>query len=689
MATRKRKTLPPGTYTGTTAGGTAVPTSFPTNTGAQWAYNALFTPSGDWSASNFTLGSGSATTSASPALLVWARSGYNRSPGPDYYVQATVTAPTTNGNTFGVLGRYTFDGVNDNYYLLRIKRQATNDDVELCKCVAGTISVLTSGTFTISGHWSAGDYLRLEMAGNVLAARKSSDGTTWTDLGNVTDSTYQEVCGSYGLQASGNQGSAASFKVDYLDSTDNLVWVTTGAVGPTTARIAFAVSPLLSGANTVTVEYSTDSGFASTAGSGSTTVDLTTDYCGKVDLTGLTAATRYYCRVKINGVVKSLSPFPTFATFPAAGSSASFSFVFGSCHSVVSTTAGAVDDTAFASVVNEAPAFALHLGDLAYQDVDGTASLPCVADLRNKHGVALRSGSRTKNWQAARRKLPWFTMWDDHDTGVDNFSAASNQAYYLPARQAFVETGGQGNPDPYDPTHASSFYYAFAYGNVGFFVPDLRSYRSSNAATDDGSKTILGATQLANLKAWLTANKFAYRLKFICCSVAVSGFGNTSADSWGGDKDTFQVPTGANGFRTERNALWDWITTNNIPGVVWLEADQHWSQSATVTRSGFPHYCWMASAFNCTPLSPLATTDAQVNWNYNAKRAYGVVAVNTTVSPATAVYTLKDLDGNTVTGTHPAGSPATTAATTSVTTDDLNAGLTLSRRRRVLTCGGD
>ena len=92
-----------------------------------------------------------------------------------------------------------------------------------------------------------------------------------------------------------------------------------------------------------------------------------------------------------------------------------------------------------------------------------------------------------------------------------------------------------------------------------FFLLDTRFYRDRNHAVDDGTKTMLGETQLAWLLEGLS-NSTA-RFKVIVSTVAMR-YGTTPNDYWAG-------------FTRERDIIFDYITQNNIK-VFFLSGDQHW-----------------------------------------------------------------------------------------------------------------
>lgn len=327
------------------------------------------------------------------------------------------------------------------------------------------------------------------------------------------------------------------------------------------------------------------------------------------------------------------------------------------------------EDSIFAAIPAETRFF-LHLGDTIYADRD-PPNATTLADYRTQHRAALAGADvTTQNYKALRARMPVFTTWDDHDLAND-FSAGTGSALYAPAKQAFQEYQARANPDSLT---AGELYYAFQYGDVGFFVTDGRSFRSADSATDNSSKTLLGATQKAALKNWLLTNKDTLKLKFICSSTPAHGYAaNTGGDSWGGVDDGIQSPNGANGFRTERNEIWDYIDANQIPGVVIISGDQHWAGSFKTAYAGRPRYEFMSTPLNMTNttsfmLNEVARAADPVNgpvlWKLDKTMNVGVVSVDTTVSPATVSFQLYGTGGS-----------LGASYLTSISADDINTNL--------------
>jgi alkaline phosphatase D len=236
-------------------------------------------------------------------------------------------------------------------------------------------------------------------------------------------------------------------------------------------------------------------------------------------------------------------------------------------------------------------------------------------------------------------------MWDDHEIR-DNWDDG-NVAPYPDARSAFNEYQGGHNPAPATP---GTLYYSFNAGRLSFFVLDTRSFRSPNGTTDGPAKTMLGLTQLNALKSWLMTSTATF--KFIVSSVPFSRFGTTGSDAW-------------EGFLNERNALFSFIRDGNIPGVVLVSGDQHWTSVFNIP--GFAPYNFYE--FMPTPMGttnrngPLCRADdpgricastgvpcddSEIICTDDRYVGYGRFTANTAVTPATLTFDWINDAGNTV-----------------------------------------
>lgn len=523
----------------------------------------------------------------------------------------------------------------------------------------GAILDDTAGALSIGGRIS--DQTR-DFNGDLAAVGLASTVLTFQEIaGLVRDTMPASVRGRWLLAETGSpttavDASGRGHDGTYTGTTDASGAPTTyvGTGVPTTCvtctatdrsvRFAFRMNSEADVA--VKIRIGTASDLSGATDSAPITVTSATDWSGTIDVTGLTANTVYYYAVVAAGVQTESSGFRTVRTFPTAGQPAAFSFAFGSC--AAHTSAGTAASDAVFDVVPVDARLLLHLGDTVYTDIDTPPAADLLASYRAKHRDALAGGTTfTDGWARIRRRLPTYTMWDDHEIGNNWDSGQAGR--WVNAYQAWGEYHGRANPAS-GGAAASPLYYHFEVGDVAFFVCDGRSYRSAAATTDTAAKTILGTQQLADLKSWLLSVNRTHRLKIICSPTSLHGYGATGGDAWGGAAATTQFPGGANGYRAERNALWDWIDSNRILGVIALSGDQHWSGSFKTSWRARPRFEFQSSPFNRTMLAPVATTPDPVNgpvyWVYGTDNNVGIVSVDTTVSPATIEFQLYNAAGS-------------------------------------------
>lgn len=196
----------------------------------------------------------------------------------------------------------------------------------------------------------------------------------------------------------------------------------------------------------------------------------------KLVVTGLAPDTTYHYGVELDGVVDTAKQ-GTFTTLPKAGAPASFSFGMGSCMST-----GVATD-AMTRCRARGPRFFLQMGDFHYNDV--SSSDP--ADYRAAYDAQLQVPSIA----AMLSNVPTVYAWSDHDyQGNNTHGGATNKAVVQAVYRQLI-------PHLALPA-ADSIQQTFVVGRVRFIVTDERSHKSAQSATDDASKTMLGATQ----KAW-------------------------------------------------------------------------------------------------------------------------------------------------------------------------------------------
>lgn len=209
-----------------------------------------------------------------------------------------------------------------------------------------------------------------------------------------------------------------------------------------------------------------------------------------------------------------------------------------------------------------------------------------------------------------------FTMADDHEWGGDNWDhtitqansqtsigavtqaevdahfwvgvqaiQAANTLYADNPTNTDAEAVAEKPPNAAAGTPVSQYpvrYFRIGYdvnGNrndaspfVEFFVLDCISYRSPLVATDDASKTMLGANQ----KAWLKARVVSSAATFKVIVSPKKTNKNTGADNG----DTFGT------YNTELQEIGTYFDTNSVTGLIWLSGDRHTPQVQLWSKAG-------------------------------------------------------------------------------------------------------
>jgi alkaline phosphatase D len=321
---------------------------------------------------------------------------------------------------------------------------------------------------------------------------------------------------------------------------------------------------------TVALQYGTDPNFGSFSVSASQVTSSQSDFTARISLTSLQPETTYYLRVVVNNVVQNTPPYPSFATFPVAGTARTFNFVVLTDFQDVKNLSGTVDT--FQHAAEQNPAFVFIGGDFDHRNPN---SLPAkrrmFQDLYNPN-TPLMSGFVPYILQ----KFPIIHQWDDHDSGDNNLDrtypnwSVAQQAYqeYVPAY-------------PLPGTTPAGIWQKFSYAQLDGFVLDCRSQRDPETDIDNSNKSMLDGNNLGpnGQLQWLKDSLLASTAKWKVIFTSVVT--NTST----------KYPDGWAGYQTEWNDIKSFIATNNITGIVFISGDLHLGAIDNGSISGFPEMC--------------------------------------------------------------------------------------------------
>jgi alkaline phosphatase D len=229
----------------------------------------------------------------------------------------------------------------------------------------------------------------------------------------------------------------------------------------------------------LTWQVATDRAFANVVANGRVEATEATGFTAKVDATGLVAGTDYFYRFVGNS--DAASTVGTTRTLPATGAT-SLKFAVLSC-----TLYSEGYFNAYDAVAKSDAQFAIHLGDYIYEygagatqfgNTDavqlGRVTVPAtdivtLADYRARYAL-YRSDA---NLQALHAKMPWITVWDDHEFANNAYVGGAEN--HNPATQGDWNTRKNIAARVYhewlpirtpDPANLLKIYRSFDFGNL-------------------------------------------------------------------------------------------------------------------------------------------------------------------------------------------------------------------------------
>lgn len=323
----------------------------------------------------------------------------------------------------------------------------------------------------------------------------------------------------------------------------------------------------------------------------------------------LSPGTQYYYQLAntpSGGGETPLGPIGMCKTLPPAGSPQSFRVALVSCVIPQATDTAAIDDwTAWNADLN------IFTGDQSYSDTEALDSFTQTQVYETQIALtgvgssASAAAGYPSSYSMMHGRAWGYYCRSDHEAGPDNGDSGPASAVpYIPCNIAAAQQvypmatlGDTVN----SPVHG--LWQSWVCGRVRFIMIDIRSIdRSPGANTDNGSKTMLGAQQLAWLESELIQPE---PLKIIVGDTQWAGPASTLLDSEGQDKWW--------NYSTERSAIMAFIAANAAQAgqLMWWHGDSHLVGTITGADNswgGFPVYC----------AAPMANTGGGLNtsvWN--------------------------------------------------------------------------
>lgn len=289
-------------------------------------------------------------------------------------------------------------------------------------------------------------------------------------------------------------------------------------------------------------------------------------------ITGLTAGTKYYYRIKLDGV-RQTNLTGEANTFPAAGVAANYTFLNTSCANTNSNHA-VFDAMRTYTGLYGSPLFMIHNGDFHYVYSGGGSAPNLTPVRRNEYENVLFNAPRQAELY---RKVPQYYGWSDVD------GCGSNCDGTYPGWPAVAAAYRIVHPHPTLPdSGGKAVYFSWAVGRVLHIRTDHRLYSSAKAATDDASKTNLGAEQEAWLITQLTDPTYPVKI----WTHENKWVGNPVTD---GNTDNWQT------YSTVRQRIADVITANHVK-VLYIHGDSHSFAADDGTNNPYGAFPYVVSA---------------------------------------------------------------------------------------------
>jgi len=367
----------------------------------------------------------------------------------------------------------------------------------------------------------------------------------------------------------------------------------------------------------VQVLVSTSENMAQPMKSATFTSDAESDYTAIAEIDGLTAETRYYYDVLVDGKPTLGPEFPSIRTYAPTGDKSRFDVAFGG-------GAGFNPDyeRMWNTIASHNLSAFLFLGDNVYIDLPGQPN-------GLHHYTYYRRQSRPE-YRRFVASTAMYAIWDDHDCAMDDlfFGPYVDKPSWKRAAWRLFHNNWN-NPGYGDGEEQPGCWFEFSIGDVDFFLLDGRFYRT-NPHVEQPS--MLGPIQ----KAWLMKAIARSRATF---KVLVSPV-PWAFDAKGDSLDTW------NGYRDERKEIFDFLTEKKIEGIVLISADRHRSDARLIDREGaYPLYEFESSRLTN---KKFAEPKGKTLFSYHQKCSFGKLTFDTTRRDPEVTFQIVNIDNETM-----------------------------------------
>lgn len=315
------------------------------------------------------------------------------------------------------------------------------------------------------------------------------------------------------------------------------------------------------------------------------------DFTTEIEITGLLPETKYNYKIIIDG--KEIEKLYSFETYAERSSKEKIRIAFGGGagytdkHERIWDTLATYNLDAF-----------LMLGDNVYVDLPEMPG--------SFHDYTYYRRQSRPEYKRFLESTNIYAIWDDHDAAIDDIwmgPYVDKPDWKLPMLRHFERQW----VNPFNGSEkVPGCYFNFSIGKVEFFMLDCRFYRTNPYKEQS---TMLGPDQKKWLKQKLLESDS--EVKVLVSSVP------WSLEAKPGSKDTWA------GFEKERSEMFNFLTDNNIEGVILLSADRHRTDAWKIERDNdYPLYEFQSSRLTNIHTHPVMP-EALVA--YNGKCSFGLL----------------------------------------------------------------
>ncbi|MCP4097319.1 MAG: alkaline phosphatase family protein, partial [Planctomycetaceae bacterium] len=339
------------------------------------------------------------------------------------------------------------------------------------------------------------------------------------------------------------------------------------------------------------------------------------DFVAKFHITGLTPGISY--RYKIEKIEAGKARL-------IAGGTEDFQF-----STVPEQRLGQVVTAGFVSCVNdttdpvwqEMAKHGLNLlclgGDTPYADTGN------LADLRKKHRHLLQR----PNLASLGKSVSVVGTWDDHDFGLNNANGKRDSALKGNTRRALMEYRAHDQFGSGD----EGIYHKADHGALEVFLLDARWYSQTSASpVDPNQSTCFGKSQWKWLLEELRQSKAPFKVLLQ---------GQIWQDKKNGETDDMHT------YYAERDALFNFIKKEKIPGVVLVGGDIHVSRYLMhPQRLGYNLHDFIISPGHTSVIPSLNVYHQDLEWSHVKPNQFLIMSADT--RKTVPVLTVKFMDKN-------------------------------------------